>query len=131
MSWCELERLVQEAELRPSIRQVLRGCSDDAELLLRARRLGYRITSTFVDRFLGRIFETPGAVFPEEILRPEKQDLAAFADGVDAICEAQKRVALNYFDDASVEAACPPIRALLHIMAFGEYEGRKIGRAHV
>ena len=44
MSWCELERLVQEAESCPSIRQVLRGCSDDAELLLRARRLGYRIT---------------------------------------------------------------------------------------
>ena len=50
MSWCELERLVQEAELRPSIRQVLRGCSDDAELLLRARRLGYRITRVDLQR---------------------------------------------------------------------------------
>ena len=50
MSWCELERLVQEAELRPSIRQVLRGCGDDAELLLRARRLGYRITRVDLQR---------------------------------------------------------------------------------
>ena len=50
MSWCELERLVQEAESRPSIRQVLRGCSDDAELLLRARRLGYRITRVDLQR---------------------------------------------------------------------------------
>ena len=88
-----------------------------------ASRLGYRITELFVDRFLGRIFEMPGAVFPEEILRPEKQDLAMFAIGVRAITEAQRSVALNYFKDGSIEAACPPIRALLHVMAYGEYEG--------
>ena len=40
-----------------------------------ASRLGYRITALFVDRFLGRMFETPDAVFPEEMLRPEKQGL--------------------------------------------------------
>jgi hypothetical protein len=88
-----------------------------------ASRLGYRITASFVDRFLGRIFEMPNAVFPDELLRPEKQDLAVFVAGVDAIVEAQRTVALNYFDDGSVEAACPPIKALLHIMANGEYEG--------
>jgi len=88
-----------------------------------AGRLGYRITAAFVDRFLGRIFETPGAVFPEDLLRPEKQDAALFAAGVDAIVEAQRLVALNYFEDQSVEAACPPVKALLHIMAFGHYEG--------
>ncbi|MDQ6698960.1 MAG: hypothetical protein M3Z36_02090 [Acidobacteriota bacterium] len=88
-----------------------------------AGRLGYRITELFVDRFLGRIFEMPSAVFPEEILRPEKQDLPMFAAGVQAIAEAQRSVALNYFEDGSVEAACPPIRALLHTMAYGEYEG--------
>jgi hypothetical protein len=88
-----------------------------------ASRLGYRITASFVDRFLGRIFEMPNAVFPEELLRPEKQDLAVFVAGVDAIVEAQRTVALHYFDDGSVEAACPPIKALLHIMVHGEYEG--------
>ena len=82
-----------------------------------ASRLGYRITALFAERFLGRIFETPDAVFPEEILRPEKQDTDAFAAGVDAIVAAQKRVAENYFFDGSVDAACPPLRALLHIMA--------------
>jgi hypothetical protein len=45
---------------------------------------------------------------------------------VEAICEAQRTVALNYFDDGSVDAACPPIRALLHIMAHGHYEGKGI-----
>lgn len=88
-----------------------------------ASRLGYRITMSFVDHFLGRIFEMPGAVFPEEFLRPETQDLAVFVAGVDAIVEAQRKVALNYFEDGSVDAACPPIKALLHIMAHGTYQG--------
>ena len=92
-----------------------------------ASRLGYRITAAFVDRFLGRIFEMPAAVFPDDLLRPETQGLAVFVEGVTAICEAQRTVALNYFEDGSVEDACPPIKALLHIMAFGTYEGRGIG----
>jgi len=92
-----------------------------------ASRLGYRITALFVDRFLGRIFELPGAVFPEELLRPEKQDLGNYVAGIEAICEAQRTVALNYFEDGSVDAACPPIRALLHIMAHGQYEGKGVG----
>jgi len=93
---------------------------------VQASRLGYRITPAFVDRFLGRIFEMPDAVFPDDLLRPERQDLATFVSGVDAICEAQRRVALHYFEDGSVEAACPPIRALLHVMAHGHYEGRDV-----
>jgi hypothetical protein len=86
-----------------------------------ASRLGYRITASFVDHFLGRIFEVPGAVFPEELLRPETQGLAPFVAGVEAIVEAQRLVALNYFEDGSIEVACPPIKALLHIMAYGKY----------
>jgi phosphoenolpyruvate carboxykinase (diphosphate) len=88
-----------------------------------AGRLGYRITMSFVDHFLGRIFETPDAVFPLEMLRPELQDLETFAAGVDAIVESQRRVALNYFEDGSAEAACPPLRALLDIMALGSHRG--------
>ncbi|HEY2844920.1 MAG TPA: hypothetical protein VGJ09_14765, partial [Bryobacteraceae bacterium] len=90
---------------------------------VQASRLGYRITSLFVDRFLGRMFETPGSVLPEEMLRPEMQDRVLFAAGVDAIVESQRRVALLYFEDGSVEAACPPLKALLHIMAEGSYQG--------
>lgn len=90
---------------------------------VRASRLGYRITASFVDRFLGRIFEMPGAVFPNDLLRPETQDLAVFTAGVDSIVEAQRAVALNYFSDGSIEAACPPVKALLHVMAHGSYEG--------
>jgi phosphoenolpyruvate carboxykinase (diphosphate) len=88
-----------------------------------ASRLGYRITERFAETFLGRIFETPDAVFTEELLRPERQDPAQFAAGVDAIVESQRRVAQTYFEDNSVEAACPPLKMLLHIMAKCDYEG--------
>jgi hypothetical protein len=90
-----------------------------------AGRLGYRITASFVDHFLGRIFEMPGTVFPEEMLCPEKQDLAEFVEGVNAIVAGQRTVAKNYFADGSAAAACPPIKALLHIMAYGDYEGKR------
>jgi len=96
-----------------------------------ASRLGYRITEKFVDHFLGRIFETPDLVFPDSMLRPEKQDLAQFASGVDAIVETQTRVALQYFEDGSIDAACPPLKALLHIMAHGSYEGRGVDAPEV
>ncbi|MCU0227507.1 MAG: hypothetical protein MUF01_07690 [Bryobacterales bacterium] len=86
-------------------------------------RLGYRITNLFADRFLGRIFETPNAVLTQEILQPELQDLETYVTGIDAIAETQARVALQYFEDGSVEAACPPVKALLHIMAHGHYQG--------
>jgi hypothetical protein len=88
-----------------------------------ASRLGYRITERFADHFLGRIFETPSTVFTEEMLRPELQGWDVYASGVDAIVEAQTRVARGYFEDGSVEAACPPLRALLHVMVHGQYEG--------
>jgi hypothetical protein len=96
-----------------------------------ASRLGYRITTRFVDHFLGRIFETPNTVFTDEMLQPERQDQASFVAGVDAIVEAQTRVARSYFDDGSVEAACPPLHALLHIMVYGNYSGMDLGHAKV
>jgi hypothetical protein len=96
-----------------------------------ASRLGYRITDAFAERFLGRIFETPDQVFTEEMLRPEKQDPEAFAAGVDAIVGAGRRVALEYFEDGSVKGACPPLAALLHIMAYGAWEGLGIGAPQV
>ena len=49
-----------------------------------------------------------------------------FASGVDSIVEAQEQVARNYFADGSVDAACPPVRALLEIMVHGQYEGMTI-----
>ncbi|MCK5698042.1 MAG: hypothetical protein KAI02_07760 [Gammaproteobacteria bacterium] len=88
-----------------------------------ASRLGYRITSLFVHGFFGKIFDNPSAVFDENILCPEKQNMDDFVDGINNIVEAQQKVAQNYLDDGSVEQACPPLKALLYIMATGEYNG--------
>ena len=88
-----------------------------------ASRLGYRITNLFVHGFFGKIFDNPSVVFDEKILRPETQNMADFVDGINNIVEAQQKVAQGYIDDGSVEQACPPLKALLYIMANGEYKG--------
>jgi hypothetical protein len=91
-----------------------------------ASRLGYRITRKFVLRYLARVFDNPARVFTDEILRPELQDPASFADGILHIAEAQKKVALNYLQDGGYELACPPLRAALSVMAYGDYEGKSL-----
>ncbi len=89
-----------------------------------ASRLGYRITTNFVRGLMGKIFDNPHSVFTDEILQPERQDLDVFVDGINHIVETQQRVAKQYFADGSIEDACPPLAALLHIMAYGHYQGK-------
>ncbi|GMQ89524.1 MAG: hypothetical protein BMS9Abin09_1020 [Gammaproteobacteria bacterium] len=91
-----------------------------------ASRLGYRITDHFVHGFFGKIFDKPNAVFTDEILKPEIQGLDVFVDGINNIVEAHQRVAQRYLDDGSIADACPPLQALLHIMATGEHEGMDV-----
>ena len=91
-----------------------------------ASRLGYRITHRFARYMLGRVFDTPTEIFDDGMLKPELQDMESWVDGIHNITEAQERVALGYFTDDSINAACPPLRVLLHVMAYGHYEGRSI-----
>ncbi len=91
-----------------------------------ASRLGYRITARFVNYFFGRMFTNPSVIFTEEMLRPELQDLEVFIDGVDNIVATSRRVTENYFHDGSIDLACPPLRALLHIMRDGDYNGQTL-----
>ena len=93
---------------------------------VQAARLGYRINNRFVHAFFGRVFNHPGVVFTAQMLRPELQDKDIFADGVDNIVTAQKNVAQMYFNDGSIERACPPLRALLEIMANGTWQGKDL-----
>jgi hypothetical protein len=96
-----------------------------------ASRLGHRINARFVRAFFGRVFNHPHAVFTDEMLRPELQDMEIFADGMDNIVATQKRVAKMYFDDGSIAQACPPLKALLHVMLNDECEGKKLDHAEV
>jgi hypothetical protein len=91
--------------------------------LIQASRMGYRITSKFVRIFFGRIFSHPETIMSEEMLKPELQDKEIFVTGMKTIIAAHKEAALDYFEDDSVQQACPPLKALLHIMAYGTYEG--------
>ncbi len=91
-----------------------------------ASRLGYRISAHFVNAFFGRVFNNPSVLFREKMLHPEIQDLAIFADSMDNIVETHRQVAILYFSDGSIDMACPPLHALLHIMRDGEFEGKKL-----
>jgi hypothetical protein len=62
-------------------------------------------------------------VFDEDVIRPEKQDAKIFADGMKTITDTNARVAKMYIEDGGAEMACPPLKALIYIMAHGEYEG--------
>jgi DNA-binding winged helix-turn-helix (wHTH) protein len=50
MSWSELERLVDQAEADVALRSSLKDCRSQQELILAARRLGYRITRMDLQR---------------------------------------------------------------------------------
>ncbi|MGE5402168.1 MAG: hypothetical protein ACM3S2_17355 [Ignavibacteriales bacterium] len=122
--WCRLT--VQERDPEFLISEGHLEKLDDFEYKgqkILASRLGYRITDKFVHTYFGRVFENPNSVFSEEMLKPETQDMDIFVDGINNIVEAQQRVAQSYLDDGSIEAACPPLKALLCIMAKGDYEG--------
>ncbi len=91
-----------------------------------ASRLGWRITERFVQTFCGRVLSDPGSVFEPDMLRPELQDPAVYADSIDNIVGAMRTAAEHYFADGSVTAAVPPLRALLHLMRDGTWEGRTV-----
>lgn len=130
--WCRLKETERDPE-----RMIKEGSLEKLEdfeyngVKIPASRLGYRMTSVFCYKYLGKIFDEPQSVFSEEILRPEKQNMEAFVDGVLNIANGHKKAALNYFLDGSVEEAVPPIKALLNIMAYGEYNGHTIDSAEV
>jgi hypothetical protein len=42
-----------------------------------------------------------------------------------------QKVAQGYLADGSVEDACPPLKALLHIMAEGQYEGKDLSHPDI
>lgn len=91
--------------------------------LVPASLLGYRMTEKFALEFFGRLFANPASVFTAEMLRPEMQDEAVFAESMDNVLTTHRRVARLYIEDGSIEWACPPLKALLRIMAEGDLTG--------
>ncbi len=125
--WCRLRP--EEANPQWLIEHEYLDKVEDFEYLgktVKASRLGYRINAKFVRIFFGRVFNNPDSVLTEVMLKPELQDMDTFVEGMETVLAAHREVAQNYFEDGSIELACPPLRALLHIMANGEYEGQTL-----
>jgi len=134
----DISLLVPEifSRMRPHERDpqwlIERGCLEKVEdftwegKTYPASILGYRITDKFVSDFLGRIFITPNALFTEAMMKPELQGEQVYADGIENILVTHEKVAKNYFADGCVEYACPPLKALLHIMRDGTYQGKTL-----
>jgi len=125
--WCRLP--VEHRDAKYLIKQGHLEKIDDFEYdgkTVLASRLGYRITESFVHAYFGKVFDSPTIVFDEAMLKPESQDMDAYVDGINNITEAQQKVAQGYFDDGSIDDACPPLHVLLHIMAKGNYKGKTI-----
>ena len=125
--WCRMKK-----DEKKAISLIQNGCLEKIEDFkhkgkkVLASRLGYRINAKFVQLYLGRIFNNPIADFNEEFLKPESQGLDQYVDGINNIVESHQLIAQNYIDDGSIEDACPPLKALLSIMALGTYEGLTI-----
>jgi len=127
--WCRMT--VEERDPQAMIKQGYLEKVDDFEYEgknVEASLLGYRITKKFVNRYLARIFSRPDAVFNEEMLHPETQDMEAFAASVDNLSITQRRVAEGFKQDGTYEALCPPLKALVDIMIDGNYKG--LERSH-
>jgi len=127
----ELWSRLREAERNPG-KLINEGSFEKIEdfmyngVLVPASILGYRMTNVFCHKYFGKIFDEPQAVFNEEILKPENQNMESFVDGVLNIANGHKKAALDYFQDGSIEEAIPPIEAILNIMAYGEYHGHTV-----
>jgi hypothetical protein len=125
--WCRMDPEERDPQFLIG-KRFLEKCEDFEHKgqVVQAGRLGYRINERFVQAFFGRVFNHPDKVFTPEMLRPEMQDVDVFADGMDNIVTAQKGVAELYFADGSIERACPPLKALLEIMAGRSPGGRGV-----
>ncbi|MEZ6136615.1 MAG: hypothetical protein R3C53_17095 [Pirellulaceae bacterium] len=130
--WCRLTPAEKDPSflMREGMLERLEDYQFEGRTIL-ASRLGYRITVRFVRRFFGRMFDNPDKVFDSRILCPETQDEEGYADGIDHIVAAQQRVAAQYFEDGSYEMACPPLQAVLAVMAHGDWNGKSINDADV
>lgn len=122
--WCRMS--VEERDPQKMIQEGFLEKVEDFECdgkLVEASLLGYRITEKFVKRYMARIFSRAAAVFNDEMLKPETQDVQAFVASIDNLIITQKRVAEGFKRDGTYVSLCPPLKALVDIMIDGKHKG--------
>lgn len=124
--WCRMT-----VEERDPVKMIKEGFLEKVEDFdfngkkVEASLLGYRITEKFVSHYMARIFSRPDAVFNDEMLRPENQDLDMFVASIENLSITQKRVAEGFKLDGTYEALCPPLKAVVDVMVAGNHKGMK------
>jgi len=96
-----------------------------------ASRLGYRITARFADQFLGRLFEDAGRRGHRRAAAPGKQTRQRSPPAWTRSSNRSAAWPGITSKTRSVEAACPPLKALLHIIAHGVYAGMGVEHAEL
>ena len=95
-----------------------------------ASRLGYRITETLRPGFLRSDLQQSGLRPPRGNAPARDSRIWTSSSRGSTISSTPRRTrARLYFEDGTVELACPPLKALLHIMAEGHWEGKKMRRS--
>ncbi len=130
--WCRLkpEETDPKWMLEHGYLEKVEDFEHKGEIVL-ASRIGYRITEKFARIFFGRVFNNPTSVLDEAMLKPELQCMDTFVEGMNTIVAAHKQSAEHYFADGSIEDACPPLKALLHIMKDGHFEGEGLDSSKI
>mmetsp|Transcript_411 Transcript_411/g.861 ORF Transcript_411/g.861 Transcript_411/m.861 type:complete len:1323 (-) Transcript_411:325-4293(-) len=125
--WCRMRPEEKDADnmIKEGLLEKIEDMEYDGKVVP-SSVLGYRPTRKFINAYFGRVVSDPASMFPETMLRPEKQGMKEFADGVETIRVTNNRVAGYYFADGSIDLAHPPMKVVLHMMRDGHYEGKKI-----
>ncbi len=94
--------------------------------LIPASRLGWRITPLFAATYLGRTVRYAFRGISDDMLRPELQSLEEFVDGIENIATAMEEVRKALFRGRVVRGCNTPLKAVLSVMEYGNYEGKSI-----
>lgn len=92
-----------------------------------AHILGYRLTEKGRKILLGKMWVNPEEVVPDDMLRPELQDLRAYAQSHQVMEKTQRdAVTEAYFGESEFEYAnaCPEIQIVLSLMKDGHWNGK-------
>ncbi len=77
--------------------------------------------------FISNGASTPlGCFSPPSVRCIVDYSVAVFVDGIENIVQAMENSAKLYFEDGIIEDACPPLKAVLHVMAHGHYNRKSI-----